>query len=99
MLFLPVRIEMISRRDTMRVLKLAVPAAILLAGLVMSTVASYGTPAYMKATKQKSCTTCHVKVGAMADMHKDPNLNAHRQVLQGIRKTKTTLTDACKNAK
>jgi hypothetical protein len=82
----------------MRVLKLAVPAAILLAGLMMSTVASYGTPAYMKATGQKACTTCHVKVGAMADMHKDPNLNAVGKCFKD-QKDKTTLTDACKNAK
>ena len=82
----------------MRVLKLAVPAAIILAGLLMSTVASYGTPAYMKATGQKACTTCHVKVGAMADMHKDPNLNPVGKCFKA-QADKTTLTDACKNAK
>ncbi|MGA2272106.1 MAG: hypothetical protein ABSH00_01030 [Bryobacteraceae bacterium] len=82
----------------MRVLKLAVPAAIILAGLVMSTVASYGTPAYMKATGQKACTTCHAKIGPMADMKKDPNLNATGKCFKA-QTDKTTLTDACKNAK
>ncbi|MGB7760904.1 MAG: hypothetical protein WBL61_13805 [Bryobacteraceae bacterium] len=82
----------------MRVLKLAVPAAIVLAGLVLSTVPSYGTPAYMKATGQKACTTCHVKVGAMADMHKDPNLNPVGKCFKA-QKDKTALSDDCKNAK
>ena len=82
----------------MRVLKLAVPAAIILAGLLMSTVASFCTPAYMKATGQKACTTCHVKVGAMADMHKDPNLNPTGKCFKA-QADKTTLTDACKAAK
>jgi hypothetical protein len=82
----------------MRVLKLAVPAAIVLAGLAMSTVASYGTPAYMKATGQKACTSCHVKVGAMADMHKDPNLNATGKCFKA-QTDKATLSDTCKNAK
>ena len=82
----------------MRVLKLAVPAAIILAGLLMSTVASFGTPAYMKATGQKACTTCHVKVGAMADMHKDPNLNPTGKCFKA-QADKTTLTAACKAAK
>jgi len=81
----------------MRVLKLAVPAAIILAGLAVSTMPSYGTPAYAKDTG-KGCTTCHVKVGAMADMHKDPNLNAVGKCFKA-QADKKTLTDACKNAK
>jgi hypothetical protein len=52
----------------------------------------------MKATGQKACTTCHVKVGAMADMHKDPNLNPTGKCFKA-QTDKTTLTDACKNAK
>ena len=82
----------------MRVLKLAVPAVIVVAGLALSTVASYGTPAYMKATGQKACTACHVKVGAMADMHKDPNLNAAGKCFKA-QADKTSLSEACKNAK
>ncbi len=82
----------------MRVLKLAVPAAIVLAGLVMTTVPSYGTPAYMKATGQKACTVCHAKIGPMADMKKDPNLNATGKCFKA-QKEKTSLSEACKNAK
>jgi len=82
----------------MRVLKLAVPAAILLAGLVISTVASYGTPAYMTATKQKSCMVCHVKSLPKADMGKDANLTPTGKCFKD-QEDKTTLTDACKNAK
>jgi len=81
----------------MRVLKLAVPGAIVLTGLVMSTVASYGTPAYSKAVG-KPCTSCHSKIGPMADMKKDPNLNATGKCFKD-QKDKTALTDACKNAK
>ena len=40
-------------------LKLAVPAAIVLAGFLVCSTASYGKPDYTKATK-KACTYCHV---------------------------------------
>ena len=82
----------------MRILKLAVPAAIVLAGVAMTIVPSYGTPAYMKATGQKACTTCHVKVGVAADMKKDPNLNPTGKCFKA-QAEHTALTDACKNAK
>ncbi|MGO9232424.1 MAG: hypothetical protein ACLQKA_24770 [Bryobacteraceae bacterium] len=81
----------------MRVLKLAVPAAIVLAGLVVTTVPTKATPAFAKATG-KACTTCHVKIGAMADMKKDPNLNATGKCFKA-QADKTALSDACKNAK
>ncbi|HEY9140350.1 MAG TPA: hypothetical protein VIN93_05630 [Bryobacteraceae bacterium] len=81
----------------MRVLKLAVPAAIVLAGLVMTTVPSYGTPVFAKATG-KSCTTCHAKVGPMADMKKDPNLNATGKCFKE-QKEHTSLSEACLKAK
>jgi len=81
----------------MRLLKLAVPAAIVLAGLVLSTVASYGTPTFAKDTGQK-CVTCHAKIGPMADMKKDPNLNATGKCFLA-QKDHKALTDACKNAK
>lgn len=82
----------------MRLLKVAVPAAIVLAGLLINTLPSYGTPAFAKAVGNKPCTTCHVKIGAMADMKKDPNLNATGKCFKA-QADKTTLTDACKNAK
>jgi len=81
----------------MRVLKLAIPAVIVLGGLAMSTVASYGTPAFAKDTGQK-CATCHAKIGPMADMHKDPNLNPTGKCFKAQADHKA-LTDACKNAK
>jgi hypothetical protein len=81
----------------MRVLKLAVSAAIVLAGLVVTTVPTQATPVFAKATG-KACTTCHVKVGAMADMKKDPNLNATGKCFKA-QTDKAALSDACKNAK
>jgi cytochrome c553 len=59
----------------MRTLKLAVPAGIVMAGFLLCTTATYGTPAYMKKEGVKSCTVCHVKTGAPDAMKKDPNLN------------------------
>jgi len=47
----------------MRMMKLAIPAAILTGGFLFCTTASYGTPAYAKKTG-KSCTYCHVKMGS-----------------------------------
>jgi ferredoxin len=47
----------------MRVLKVAVPSAVLMVGFVLCTATSYGTPAYAK-KEGKSCTTCHVKMGS-----------------------------------
>ena len=55
----------------MRVLKLAVPSAILLAGFLLCTTASYGTMEYAKKEK-KSCTFCHSKVSSdKAEMAKN----------------------------
>lgn len=45
----------------MRVLKLVLPAAILMTGFLVCTTASYGTPEYAKKEK-KGCTFCHVKM-------------------------------------
>lgn len=43
----------------MRILKYTAPAAILMSGLFLSTVSSYGKPEFTKQTK-KPCTLCHV---------------------------------------
>ena len=59
----------------MRALKLALPAGIVMAGFLVCTTATYGTPAYMKKDVVKSCTVCHSKVGTPDSMKKDPNLN------------------------
>jgi hypothetical protein len=47
----------------MRAMKVALPAAILTAGFLLCTTATYGKPEYSKKEKL-SCTYCHVKAGA-----------------------------------
>jgi len=59
----------------MRTLKLAIPAAIVLAGFLVCTTATYGKPEYMKKEGVKSCTVCHAKISAPAAMKQDPSLN------------------------
>jgi hypothetical protein len=48
----------------MRALKVTLPAAILMAGFLLCTSATYGKMEYMKKEGVKSCTYCHVKAGA-----------------------------------
>ena len=45
----------------MRLLKLALPSVILVAGFLVCTTASYGTMDYAKKEK-KACTFCHQKM-------------------------------------
>jgi len=47
----------------MRAIKVALPAAILMAGFLLCTSATYGKPEYAKKEKQ-GCVYCHVKTGA-----------------------------------
>ena len=47
----------------MRMLKLTVPAAILIAGFLLCTTATYGKPEYAKKEGQK-CVYCHTKMGS-----------------------------------
>jgi len=54
----------------MRILKLVLPTALLLAGFVVCTTASYGKPEYAKKEK-KSCTFCHAKNEAKDQMSKN----------------------------
>ena len=55
----------------MRVLKLVLPAVILMTGFLVCTTASYGTPEYSKKEK-KGCTFCHAKmVSDKAEMAKN----------------------------
>jgi hypothetical protein len=46
----------------MSTLKLTLPAAILMAGFMICTSATYGKPEYSK-KEGKGCTTCHVTAG------------------------------------
>lgn len=61
----------------MRTLKVAVPAAFLMAGFMLCTTISYGKPEYMKKEGVKSCTVCHGKIetGATAKEAMAKNLN------------------------
>jgi cytochrome c553 len=54
----------------MRALKLVVPAALLAAGFLVCTTASYGTPEFAKKEK-KACTFCHGKVEGKENMPKN----------------------------
>ncbi len=57
----------------MSVLKLAIPATVLLAGFLFCTSITYGTPDYAKKEK-KACTYCHTKVSSeKAEMAKSLN--------------------------
>ena len=47
----------------MRAMKIVIPAAIALAGLLVCTSSMFGTPEYSKKEK-KSCTVCHVKISS-----------------------------------
>ncbi|HLK68092.1 MAG TPA: hypothetical protein VKU19_31885 [Bryobacteraceae bacterium] len=57
----------------MRTLKVAFPAAVLMAGFMLCTTASYGKPEYMQKEKLKKCTDCHGKVEAKEAMAKNLN--------------------------
>jgi len=47
----------------MRILKLAIPSLLVMAGFVVCTTATYGKPEYAK-KEGKSCVTCHTKMGS-----------------------------------
>ena len=47
----------------MRMMKVILPAAFLVAGFVLCTTASYGKPEYSK-KESKTCTFCHTKMGS-----------------------------------
>jgi hypothetical protein len=66
----------------MKTLKLAIPAAVLAAGFMVCTSASYGTPAYAKKEGGKACTTCHVAAGKkdLNDTGKCYQKNEHKDL-------------------
>ena len=45
----------------MRAMKIMIPSAIVLGGLLVCTSSMFGTPEYAKKEK-KSCTVCHAKI-------------------------------------
>jgi cytochrome c553 len=72
----------------MKTLKLALPAAILMAGFMAFTSASYGTPAYAKKEAavvgegMKACPYCHVAAGKkdLNDTGKCYQTNGHKDL-------------------
>ena len=69
----------------MRSLKLAVPAAILMAGFLVCSSAGYGKPEYSKAEK-KGCTFCHVKTGDKALNDAGKYYQTHNHSFEGYEK-------------
>ncbi len=74
----------------MRALKVLVPSAALMAGFLVCSTASYGKPEYAKKENIKSCTTCHVKMGAK------PELTAYGKCYQDNNHSLTTCKPADK---
>jgi cytochrome c553 len=69
----------------MHTLKLAIPAAVLMAGFLAFTSASYGKPDYAKKEKQ-TCTFCHVKAGQKDLNAAGKYYQAHDHSLEGYGK-------------
>ena len=83
----------------MRTWKLVIPAAIVMSGFLFCTTASFGKPEYMRKENFKSCTGCHVKVGAPDAMKTDPNLNDLGKCYQKDHSlTKCTVPDGVKKS-
>jgi mono/diheme cytochrome c family protein len=62
----------------MRAFRLILPAAILAAGMMMTSMVSFAKPEYAKKEK-KNCATCHVKAGSkdLNDIGKCYAKNSH----------------------
>jgi len=55
----------------MRAVKLFLPATLVMAGILVCTMASYGKPEYSKKEGNKKCVYCHAKVEAKEAMAKN----------------------------
>jgi len=68
----------------MKILKYTAPAAIVMGGLLLSTVSSYGKPEFTKQTK-KGCTFCHVDAKAKPKELKEAGkyFKEHNHSLEG----------------
>ena len=67
----------------MRVLRLTIPAAVLMAGLFVASNPSFAKPEYQKKEKGTKCTTCHVTAGKK-DLNDVGKCYAeHKHVLEG----------------
>ena len=70
----------------MRVLKVIVPGAALLAGFLVCTTASYGKPDYAKKEGIKTCTTCHSKMGAKPELNDTGKCYSKNHSMDGCKK-------------
>jgi hypothetical protein len=68
----------------MRMLKLALPGAILAAGTLVVTTTSYAKPEYTK-KEGKTCTFCHVKAGSKDLNDAGKYYKEHNHSLQGYK--------------
>lgn len=71
----------------MRVLKIALPAVIVAAGMLLSSTSSYGKVEYAK-KEGKSCTFCHVKMGSKELNDAGKYYKGHDHSLQGYKPAK-----------
>jgi hypothetical protein len=71
----------------MRVLKIALPAVIVAAGVMLSSTSSYGKVEYSK-KEGKSCTFCHVKMGSKELNDTGKYYKAHNHSLEGYKPAK-----------
>ncbi len=71
----------------MRTLKLAIPVAVLMAGLMVSTSISFGKLDYSKKEK-KTCTFCHVKAGSKELGDAGKYYKEHNHSLEGYQAPK-----------
>ena len=68
----------------MKTFKLALPAMIAVAGLIVSTTSTFAKPEYSKKEK-KSCTFCHVKQGSK-DLNDAGKYYKEKKTLEGYAK-------------
>lgn len=71
----------------MRVLKIALPAVIVAAGMLLSSTSSYGKVEYAK-KEGKSCTFCHVKMGSKELNDTGKYYKGHNHSLEGYKPAK-----------
>jgi hypothetical protein len=69
---------------TMRTLRFALPATILLLGAIVSTTASYAKPEYAR-KEGKSCTFCHVRMGSKDLNNAGKYYKDHNHSLEGYK--------------
>jgi hypothetical protein len=72
------------KENAMRILKVALPVVVGLAGLVLTSVNSSAKPEYAK-KESKSCTFCHVKAGSK-DLNDAGKFYKEHKSLDGYKK-------------